>query len=119
MSRLVLVAPLQPGAKERARALLAAGPPYDLEHTRFDRHHVFLSDREAVFVFEAPGAAATLEVPAEDPVLWNAAAAWSECLAERPRVAAPAFAWERAVAVEGVFFGPTPGPGDSEGGDLY
>ena len=57
---------------------------------------MFLTEREVVFVFEAPGEATTLELAADDPGLWKAAAAWRECLADRPRKAEVAFSWERA-----------------------
>jgi len=75
---------------------LDAGPPFELGGTAFDRHDVFLTEREVVFVFEAPGETATLELPADDPKLWKAAAAWRECLAGRPRKAEVAFSRERA-----------------------
>ena len=118
MGRLVVVAPLREGARERALELLSEGPPFELEGTRFDRHDVHLTDREAIFVFEGPGAS-TLELPGEDPALWRAAEAWQECLAGSPRVAKTAFSWERADEPPDVSFAPTPGPGDSEGGDLF
>jgi hypothetical protein len=118
MSRLVVIAPLKPDARERALRLLKEGPPFELAETRFERHQVYLTDREAVFVFEGPGPA-TLELPGEDPVLWRAAEAWNDCLAGKPRVARTAFSWERTEEPEGVFFGLTPGPGDSDGGDLH
>jgi hypothetical protein len=52
-TRVVVVLPLQPGARERVRALLAEGPPFDPEAAGLDRHQVFLTDREGVFLFEA------------------------------------------------------------------
>jgi hypothetical protein len=118
VSRLVVIAPLKPDARARALQLLAEGPPFELAETRFERHQVYLTDREAIFVFEGPGPP-TLELPGEDALLWRAAEAWSDCLAEKPRVARTAFSWERTQEPEGVSFAPTPGPGDSEGGDLY
>jgi hypothetical protein len=119
VSRLVVVVPLKDGARERAAKLLRGGPPFDLEETHFDRHHIFLTDREVVFVFEADEPGGTLRLSAEDPALWKAAMAWRECMAGGPRVGATAFTWVRTTETEGVYFEPTPGPGDSEGGDLY
>jgi hypothetical protein len=119
MGRLVAVLPLKPGARARAEALLREGPPFDVEETQFDRHLVFLTDREVVFVFEGEGPSRTLHLPAEDPALWKAAADWQACLSERPRVAVTAYSWERSTDEEGVSFGSTPGPGDSDGGDVY
>ena len=97
MARLVVIVPLKAGARRRARELLDAGPPFELGDTAFDRHDVFLTEHEVVFVFEAPGEAATLQLPADDPELWKAAAAWRECLAGRPRKAEVAFSWERSA----------------------
>jgi hypothetical protein len=57
MSNLVVVIPLKEGAQERARALLAEGPPFDLEATAFDRHHVFLTSREDRLYVDARGPA--------------------------------------------------------------
>jgi hypothetical protein len=96
VSRLVVVVPLRPGAKDAARRLLVEGPPFDLRATRFERHAVYLTDAEAVFVFEAPGETRTLELPAEQPSLWEAARAWREVMDGRPRIAETAFAWERS-----------------------
>lgn len=119
MSRLAVIVPLKPGARGRAEELLREGPPFDLEATQFDRHDVFLTDREVVFLFEGEGPSQTLQLPGEDPAIWKAAEAWRECMAERPRLASTAYSWMRTVAPEGVFFAPTPGPGDSEGGEIY
>ena len=119
MSYLVVVAPLKAEMVERARELLAEGPPFELEDSVFERHAVHLTDREAVFTFEGEGPSATLALSAMDPRIWRAAAAWQECFADRPRVARTTFSWQRVQTPRGVSFEPTPGPGDSEGGDLF
>ena len=93
MSRLVVVAPLKPGAEARARELLDEGPPFDLEGSKFDSHEVFVTPQEVVFVFEG---SETLDFRADDPVLARAAQAWGECLDGRPRIARSAFSWARA-----------------------
>ena len=54
MSRLVVVVPLADGAKDRARELLDKGPPFDPNATGLERHSVYLTDHEAVFIFETP-----------------------------------------------------------------
>jgi hypothetical protein len=119
VSRLVAVLPLLPGARDRAEALLRQGPPFDLEQTQFDRHQVFLTDREVVFVFEGERPSDAVGLRAADPALWQAAEGWQACLSEPPRMAVTAYSWERTEAEEGVSFRSTPGPGDSEGGDVY
>jgi len=95
MTRLVVVAPLKPGAEARARELLDEGPPFDLEGSKFDSHEVFVTPQEVVFVFEG---SKTLDLDAGDPVLAHAARAWAECLDGRPRIARSAFSWKRDAA---------------------
>jgi hypothetical protein len=119
MSRLVVVAPLKDGAYEKARSLLAGGPPFELERTEFDRHEVLLTQRELVLVFESKQSAATRRLPGEDPSLWRVAATWEKLMAESPRKAESVFTWARLESFEDVFFEATPGPGDSEGGDVF
>jgi len=95
MSRLVLVVPLREGTAARARELLDEGPPFELGASELERHEVFLTDREAVFLFETAGDEPPLRLQAGDPTLRKAAAAWRECLAGRPRKAETAFSWTR------------------------
>jgi len=95
MSRLVLVVPLRAGTAAQARELLAEGPPFELETTQLERHEVYLTDREAIFVFEAAGEQPPLRLQAGNPTLVTAAAAWRECMAGRPRKAETAFSWIR------------------------
>jgi hypothetical protein len=118
VSRLIVVVALVDGARERARALLASGPPFDPGATGLERHHVFLTDHEAIFVFEADAADA-VEQLAADESLWAAAAGWSELVAGPPRLAEEVYAWIRAHEAADISFAPTPGQGDSEGGDLF
>jgi hypothetical protein len=118
VNRLVILVPLQPGAGERVRALLAKGPPFDPDATGLERHHVFLTDQEAVFVFEAETPDA-VERLASDETLWSAVAGWSELVAGPPRLADDVYSWVRAHTSEDIFFAATPGPGDSEGGDVF
>ena len=118
MSRAVVVVPLQEGASRRAAELLRKGPPFDPEEVGLERHHVFLTDQEAVFVFEAddPGAAERL---AGNGNLWSSAAAWKDLVAGPPRLADDAYSWLRPHVPDDVSFAATPGPGDSDGGDLF
>ena len=73
MSRLVLVVPLQENTAARARELLAEGPPFELEATQLERHEVYLTDQEAVFVFEAAGDEPPLRLLAGNPTLRTSA----------------------------------------------
>jgi hypothetical protein len=95
MSRLVVVAPLKPGARDAARLLIENGPPFDPATTALTAHEVFLTDREVVFVFEGEDARKTVEELVGDPGVWRAATAWKECLDGRPRLADETFVWAR------------------------
>lgn len=119
MSELVLVVPLREGAYEQALALLREGPPFELEETDWGRHRVYATNREIVFVFESRAPDARLRLPAEDPSLWKVARKWQRVMAGGPRKAQTAFSWSRREEGEGVSYEATPGPGDSEGGDVY
>jgi len=93
--RFVVVAPLREGMRESARLLVAEGPPFDLGATTLSDHEVYLTEREAVFVFTGSHAREELERAVGDPGVWKAAAAWRDCLDGRPRIAEEAFLWER------------------------
>lgn len=77
MARVALIVPLVEGAEDRARALLAAGPP------------------------------------------WAGAAEWTEIVAGSPFIAPDAYAGSGQHEPTGVSYESTPGPGDSEGGDVF
>jgi hypothetical protein len=70
MARFTVIVPLVEGAEERARALLAAGPP------------------------------------------WADTSEWAEIVAGAPFIRAE-------DELTGVSYASTPGPGDSEGGDVF
>jgi hypothetical protein len=118
VTRLVIVVPLQQDARGRAQALLRKGPPFDPDAAGLERHHVFLTDHEAVFVFEADQPDA-VERLASDQTLWEAMAGWDDLVAGPPRIAEDIYSWVRPHATEDVSFASTPGPGDSDGGDVY
>ncbi|HEX6699765.1 MAG TPA: hypothetical protein VF101_03465 [Gaiellaceae bacterium] len=99
--RTVFVLPLREGAHDRAQALLAEGPPFDPEETALDRHDVFVTQNEVVFVFESKLGVDALEPLLSDPALWLSAAAWRELLAGPPRIAEDAYSWERPPAANG------------------
>jgi hypothetical protein len=95
VSYLVVVAPLAEGTCERARELVADGPPFELSGTDLSAHRVYLTEQEAVFVFEGAQPRAAFERLAGDAGMWRAAAAWREVLAGRPRIAEQVFDWSR------------------------
>ena len=113
-SRVLVVLPLVEGARERAAELLRNGPPFDPGEVGLGRHHVFLTESEAIFLFEAdsPDAADRL---LSSTHLWAAAAGWKDLVAGPPRIASTF----RAGPADYVSFEATPGPGDSDGGDVF
>ena len=72
-----------------------------------------------MFVFESHLGSDGLAPLLSDPKLWEAASGWGEYVAGPPRIAEEAFSWSRSESAEDVSFLPTPGPGDSDGGDIY
>ncbi len=98
MSRIAVVVPIRPGAYEAARTLVESGPPFRLEDTPLDGHCVYLTENEAVFVFEGPDARAVVEQLVGEASLWRAATEWRACLDGKPRVADTAFAWRKDAA---------------------
>jgi hypothetical protein len=119
-SRIVVVLPLKPDAHESVSGLLRQGPPFDPASIEgLDRHEVYLTGGEAVFVFESALGADAIAPLLADPKLWEYASAWGQHVAGAPRIAGEAFAWNRTQLDQDVFYLPTPGPGDSEGGDIY
>jgi hypothetical protein len=118
--RLVIVLPLRPGAQEGVRRLLSSGPPFDpTAIDGLDRHEVFVTSEEAVFVFESSLGPETLAPLLARREIWQAAATWHELVAGPPRVADDAFSWSRPANGNGMSYLATPGPGDSEGGDIF
>jgi hypothetical protein len=93
MSRVVVVAALREDAREAARLLVEAGPPFDPRRASLTAHEVYLTDREVVFVFEGPDAKAAVEALVGEPGVVRAASAWRDCLAGRPRLAEQVFSW--------------------------
>jgi len=117
-SRAVVVLPLVEGAANRASELLRGGPPFDPDEVGLGRHQAFLTESEAIFLFEGECAEAADKLLSGDR-LWSAAKAWKDLVAGPPRLAEDAYSWSRPTRTDFVSFEPTPGPGDSEGGDIF
>jgi len=118
VSRAVIVVPLRAGTRDQAAELLSGGPPFDPDTVGLERHQVYLSDEEAVFVFEAASRDAAEQLIGEGR-FWAAASRWKEIVEGPPRLAEDAYSWVRPFALDDVTFDPTPGPGNSEGGDVF
>jgi hypothetical protein len=95
MDRLVLSARLKPGARIRAAALVAEGPPFDPEGSGFERHGVYLSEDSVVFVFEGTDAEYLVQHIVNDPVRSARFSAWGPLLDGRPTIARESWFWSR------------------------
>jgi hypothetical protein len=98
--RLLVSVPLKEGALERARELIADGPPFDPDETALERHRVFLLEDEALFVFETGPSSRKLEDALARPDLWQGAGAWQELVAGVPRIAEDAYSWDRQPSLD-------------------
>jgi len=97
--RAAVVLPLFQGSNEVARRLLADGPPFDPGALGLERHSVYLTEDEVVFIFEWRGDD-SFESLLGEPGLWDIAAAWTQLAAGPPRLAAPAYAWTRPAPLD-------------------
>jgi hypothetical protein len=103
--RAVVVVPLLPDSREAVQALLAQGPPFDPEALRLERHSVFLTADEAIFLFSWRGDA-SIEALLAEPGLWESAATWNEYIAGPPRIGEPAYVWSHANALDEALLPP-------------
>jgi hypothetical protein len=87
------------------------------EEGGLESHDVFLTDDEALFIIEARDPEVLDRLVGD--VIAGAAGAWKDLAAGPPRTAPSAYSWRRAEPEENVSFAPTPGPGDSDGGDVF
>ena len=79
---------------------------------------MFLTESEAVFVFEAEDLDAAERLIGGE-AFWKAAAAWKDLVAGAPRLAEDSYTWVLPSVPDDVTFDPTPGPGNSDGGDVF
>ena len=92
--RIVVVAPLRKGARDQVSELIEAGPPFEPGALGFERHAVFLSSEEVVFLFEGPSAARRLADMIDDMVTSASFSAWAHFLRGTPRIAHEQYFWE-------------------------
>lgn len=101
MKRLAIVARLKKGSESRARELIAAGPPFDLEHTGLARHSIYLSATEVIFVFEGHEVEWMVDDLLDEPFrleMVRALDQWRAIVDGLPRIARQTFEWERDPA---------------------
>jgi hypothetical protein len=98
-NRVAVVVPIRKQKRDKVQELLDEGPPFEPEASGLERHQVFLTDNEVVFVFEAAPGFSLRQLLGDTSVLAGAAA-WRDCLAGAPRVAKPFYSW--AASDDGV-----------------
>jgi hypothetical protein len=91
--RVVIVVPIKPEHTAAVQELVQEGPPFDPELMALDRHEVYVTEGEAVFVFEGADSGHVVERIVAQPGLWRGALAWQSYIAGPPRVAQPAYTW--------------------------
>jgi hypothetical protein len=89
-----VVARLRPGAEDRAIELLAAGPPFDPAEGGIKRHLAYVSDGEAVFVFEGDDIEWGLDELVALPALASTFVAWRPLIDGTPRLAREVYRFE-------------------------
>ena len=94
MNRIAVTVQLAPGAEERARELLAAGPPFDPGRLGLTRHTVYTHEEAVVFVFEGEQLERSLPALLNDRLRSGAFAAWGALLAGEPRLAHAVYHWD-------------------------
>jgi hypothetical protein len=92
--RVVVVAQLRQGARDQVSELIAAGPPFEPGALGFERHAVFLSSEEVVFLFEGSSAARRLADMVDDMVTSASFGAWARLLKGTPRIAHEHYFWK-------------------------
>jgi hypothetical protein len=117
LKRAIVILPIKDGTHEDVRRVVAEGPAFVPGDLGLERRHVFVTDREMVIFFE--GTPTALERVLGDPSLAAVAGAAGQYTAGSPRLADDSSSWAKIDAGDGLSFEPTPGPGDSEGGDVY
>ena len=97
MERVAIIARLNEGSEQRATELVGAGPPFDLTDTGIVRHSIYISAREAVFVFEGHEVEWIVDQLIDEPFrdeLHRALEQWREIVDGQPRVARERFGWQ-------------------------
>jgi hypothetical protein len=118
MTRIAMIVPLVEGTGERARALIGSAPPLDAAALAIVEQEVFVTDSEVAFVFETSDHGILDRLVG--PTSWVAEPEWREIVAGKPHVAQVDYSWSRPHdEPTGLAFNPTPGPGYSEGGDVF
>jgi hypothetical protein len=98
VSRFAVVARLKPDTSAQAIALVERGPPFDPGAVGLERHEVYVSHGEAVFVFEGEEVESIVGDLVDDPFRSPVFEQWEPIIDGSPRVASAAYVWSRVGA---------------------
>jgi hypothetical protein len=101
MQRLAVIAKLKPESEKRAAELIETGPPFDPDRLGFERHSVYLSGNQVIFVFEGGRLDHLLQGVIRDPDNLRVFGAWEPIIEGFPAVAREAYSWQRGANGEG------------------
>jgi hypothetical protein len=90
---IAVVVPLAEGRSEVVREFLAEGPPFDPCGIGLESHKVFLTEREAIFVFDTVEGAQAFERILAEPEFWDVVSAWEHNVSEEPRIGSVVYEW--------------------------
>ena len=93
-----MVAKLSSDRELEAKRLIASGPPFDPAAIGLERHAVYLSYEEVVFVFEGPEVESVVAEIVDDPWRSTVFSAWSGLVRGAPRIAREAYFWDRGAS---------------------
>lgn len=93
---IAVVVPLAEGRAEVVEEFLAEGPPFDPKGIGLESHQVFLTDREAVFVFDTVEGARAFERILAEPDFWDVVPAWEHSVSAEPRIGTLVYEWRES-----------------------
>jgi len=91
---IAFVAEIRPGRRADLEEILTHEPPFDLTGAGFERHRVYVGDRDAVFVFEGPNAFSAVKALAAKRDLTSQIGRMMGVLSA-PRFLHEVYAWDR------------------------
>ena len=105
MNRLIIVARLKPDAYAEAKELIGGGPPFDPESAGLERHGVYLTATDVVFVFDGRQVEWTVNDMIDDRFVEIAFERWRPLLDGPARIAHEKYYWSRSEGELGVGLG--------------
>jgi hypothetical protein len=93
---VAVVLPLLEGRSDVVREFLAEGPPFDPSAVGLHAHSVFLTEREAVFVFDTVEGAQAFERILAESEFWDVVSAWEHNVSGEPRIGSLVYEWRES-----------------------